>query len=224
MSHLQIGDRVMVDKNRFEPVYSFGHFSPSVQAEYLEIATPTSKLQVSRDHMVFVTSDRAVPASMLRVGDALLNAGGDRTHITSIALVKSAGAFAPFTPSGRVVVNGIVASSYVAFGGSESVLVGGFEFSFQWLAHSFQFPHRFVCYHLGACRGERYTDDGLSHWVSRPYELGLWLMQQQPVARECLMVIFIVLMVSFSVLEASFVKLLLAFCSPPLRLACRKVT
>jgi hypothetical protein len=151
--------------------------------------------------MVFVATDRAVPASMLRVGDALLDAGGDRTHITSIKLVKSAGAFAPFTPSGRVVVNGIVASSYVAFGGSESVLVGGFEFSFQWLAHSFQFPHRFVCYHLGACRGERYTDDGLSHWVSRPYELVLWLMQQQPVVRIMIFVPFVVILGAFQIAD-----------------------
>ena len=137
MKDLQLGDKILTLSNSFEPVYSFGHRHEFLEATYLKILP--SKLEVSRDHMVFVDGGRAVPASLLQVGDQLLN--GDL--ITAIQQIVGTGVYAPFTPSGTLLVNGVSVSSYVAFQGSEHLMLGKTHlFSYQWLAHTFQVPHR----------------------------------------------------------------------------------
>ena len=175
MTELQLGDRVLVGRT-YEPVYSFGHRLRSCVAEYLSILP--FKLEVSKDHMVFVEGGAAVPASTLKVGDRLEN--GER--ITAIRRVDRAGAYAPFTPSGSIVVNGVRASSFIAFQDSSHLKVGSFvsPLSYQWLAHTFEAPHRIWCVHLGAssCLKERYTDAGMSVWVKVPFDVATWLLDQ----------------------------------------------
>ena len=199
MRDLQLGDRVLVGRT-YEPVYSFGHRLGSTVAEYLSILP--FKLEVSKDHMVFVEGGAAVPASTLKVGDRLEN--GER--ITAIRRVDRAGAYAPFTPSGSIVVNGVRASSFIAFQDSSHLKVGSFvsPLSYQWLAHTFEAPHRIWCVHLGAssCLKERYTDAGMSVWVKVPLDVATWLLDQHALIVAVVLVPLVGLSVLFVAAEA----------------------
>jgi hypothetical protein len=181
MKDLKIGDKVLTGANEFETVYSFGHRHETTKAIYLQIHTDQSNaLELSADHMVFIQKNHAVPAASLKEGNTLLLPDGQLTTIQRIQKVTRYGAYAPFTFSGSVVVNGIVASSYVSFQEkseylrlSESVST---RLTFQWLAHVFEAPHR-LAYRLGFFN-EKYTTSGVSQWVDLPHKFGKWLMQQ----------------------------------------------
>eukprot|EP00540_Astrosyne_radiata_P003647 CAMPEP_0116866424 /NCGR_PEP_ID=MMETSP0418-20121206/26013_1 /TAXON_ID=1158023 /ORGANISM="Astrosyne radiata, Strain 13vi08-1A" /LENGTH=482 /DNA_ID=CAMNT_0004502041 /DNA_START=88 /DNA_END=1536 /DNA_ORIENTATION=- len=186
MKDLRIGDSVLVDQaNKYEPVYSFGHHQRSMDTEFLQLHTTSSKnaaLELTRDHMVFVEG-RALPASAVKEGDSLDLATGGVAKVIRIQTMSRRGAFAPFTPSGKIVVNGVVASTYVGFQDSNALQIGGVSthLSYQWMAHAFETPHRFVCHHLGECPEETYTTDGISTWVSGPLRGSHWLLQQNGV-------------------------------------------
>ena len=79
------------------------------------------------------------------------------------------------------MVNDIVASNYVAFQGSEYLIIGGVEtpLSFHWLAHTFESGHRLAC-NLIACNKETYSDTGISHWVFLPRKAAEMLLNQYP--------------------------------------------
>ena len=69
---LKIGDLVLT-RNGYVPVYSFGHKNESVIGMYLKILP--FQLEISESHMVFTESGDIVPASHLRVGDILEGVG-----------------------------------------------------------------------------------------------------------------------------------------------------
>jgi len=124
--------------------------------------------------MVFDHEHRAKTAGSIQPGDLLLLPSGGWTKVLSIRNVTSTGLFAPFTPSGKLVVNGIVASSYIDV---EWPLVSG-----QWVAHTFDMPHRVICSHfLDWCKGETYAPNGVSNWLDVPRRLGSWAMGQNSV-------------------------------------------
>jgi plastocyanin len=202
MAALQIGDRVLVNGNKYEPVYSFGHRDAEGYGEYLEIHSNTTSddpLHISRNHMILLGGERWVPASAVRVGDSLSLSSGKGVVITKIRNVTQQGIFAPFTPSGSIVVNDIVASTFIAFQESEYLKLGDFvtPFTFQWLAHTFESWHRVVCSSgLVDCREETYTACGVSHWVAIPHRFAGWFVQQSA-AVSC--VLFVTLLLPFGV-------------------------
>jgi Hint module len=176
MRDLTIGDIVKTDDDRFEPIYGFGHRDAVLKSDFLRIKTATTILELTTDHMVFV-SGRSIPSSMVKVGDMLSN--GDM--VEAIATVVRKGAFAPFTPSGTIIVNGIKTSCYVTFQNSPVVQVASFStpVTYQWLAHSFEFPHRLWCYYFrNMCLSEQYDDEGISVWVAEPYKMVKWLFNR----------------------------------------------
>ena len=181
MKDLEVGDKVLTGANEFETVYSFGHRHETMTATYLQIHTDqSSALELSPDHMVFVHKNHAVPAASLKEGDVLLLPDGQLTTIQQIQAVTRYGAYAPFTFSGNVVVNGIVASSYVSLQEKSEYLQLSESMStpltHQWLAHVFEAPHR-VAYRLGFIN-EQYTVNGVSQWADLPHKFGRWLVQQ----------------------------------------------
>lgn len=181
MRDLALGDRVLTGAGTFEPIYSFGHKHDYISATFLQIHTDrTSALEISKDHMVFTSKAHAVPASALKEGDALLLPNGEFASIQSIRDVKREGMYAPFTLSGSVVVNGIVASSYVGLQDTSAYLrLGKYlqtPLTLQWLAHVFESPHR-LAFRLGFVE-EQYTRQGVSHWVNFPFLAANWLMKQ----------------------------------------------
>lgn len=187
LSNVKIGDHVMVEPNTYEQIYSFGHYKPTSRAQFLEILTEQTTLRVSSDHMVFVSDHRTIPAAKLRVGDEIVHSSGMKVVIVHIKTTVASGVFAPFTPSGKIIVDGIQASCFVAFENAESLELFGVSFSYQWIAHCFEAFHRLVCHRLGSCPRETYSDEGISHWVAAPRKFFLWVLQQPSLIRHVLL-------------------------------------
>lgn len=183
MQDVKLGDKVLVDGDKYEPVYSFGHYDKKSQTEYLRIVTTGRPLEISKDHMLFVSGGRAVPAGSVKIGDKLELAGGERVTVRSVRIVKKKGAYAPFTPSGTIIINQHKASSFVAFQDSETLKIAGIDtgVSFQFCAHAFEAPHRLWCKYFSTCTTEEYTEEGISTWVAWGHTLFLWFFKQNQV-------------------------------------------
>jgi hypothetical protein len=210
MKHLKIGDLVMVAGSKFEQVYSFGHHDSLGVSEFLII---NEKLELSPDHMIGVHGKGFVPASTIKLGDMLVSGAGTIAEVTSIQKKKRKGMFAPFTPSGELMVGNILVSSYVTLqphsshlklGGASTMPTG---LSFQWLAHTFQFPHRVVCHYLGSCPRETYSSSGISIWVDTPLRLSLWWLDQNAAIMVLCLVPILVTLLFFSFTEAVMTNL-----------------
>lgn len=176
MKDVKVGDFVLVDDGKYEPIYSFGHRHDTQEHDYLLLLP--SRLEISKDHMVFVQDRGPIPASLLRIGDRLSHGN----PISCIQTIQSHGVYAPFTPSGAVVVNKVLASTYISLqDDSEYLMIGSFQtpFRYQWLAHTFQIAQRLWCHWLGH-PSESYTKDGISTWVERPFLFMQWILKQNP--------------------------------------------
>jgi hypothetical protein len=207
MDSLALGDRVMVDRGRFEPIYSFGHRNENVKAEYLRIVTERLvSLDISKEHMVFVEGGRSVPASMVRIGDKLQLANGEYDAVIGITGTEMTGAYAPFTPSGTLVVNAVKTSNFIAFQRSETLFVAGVDtgLTYQFLAHSFELPHRLWCRYISSCKTERYTPDGVSTWVALPHDAARWFLAQNSLVMAVLYVPVLILFAVLAYPVASF--------------------
>ena len=198
MSHVKIGDLVLTQDQRYEPVYCFGHYHKTFPTNYLQLHTaadttaPTHDrrrphhdgrppLEVTSDHMVFVNKHHAVPASMIEPGDEVwLSQENQSAVVERVTNVTRRGAYAPFTPSGTIVVDGYLASTYVAFQDSPFLRLGQWTtpLTHQWLGQKFEILHRIVCLHWGDCTNEGYTETGVSLWMARPHQLSLWMIRQ----------------------------------------------
>ena len=183
MSDIKLGDKVLVQGGKYETVYSFGHLARQVEATYLQFVAAGLVLEISKDHMVFVEGGRSVPASIVKVGEKLLLTNGNAATVNAIRSVRKQGAYAPFTASGTVAVNGVVASSFIAFQDSETLKIGNIDttLSFQFLARTFETPHRMWCQYVSTCTEEKYTVEGVSLWVDLPHKFALWFLEQNPV-------------------------------------------
>ena len=214
LRNVLLGDYVLVGGNKYEPIYSFGHLEHHTEAEYLQFVCDSSRqpLEITPDHMVFVEGHEApVPASQIRVGDKLVLADSDSGNsmlprkTTTVQRIHSEirrGMYAPFTPSGTIVVNGILVSTFVAFQGRERLVIGGIEtpLSYQWLAHSFEAPHR-VATALGFGK-ETYTAEGVSNWVATGLALTHWFLKQHVVVMAVLLIPLTALLSTFMFVEA----------------------
>ena len=194
ISEIEIGDMVLTQHNRYETVYSFGHRFTSARASFLQIHTKDQvrePLELSAEHMVFLEGGDAVPASGLRVGDTIQTVElsesescTSKATVTKIVVVEREGVYAPFTPSGSIVVNGgILASTFVSFDETSGYLRLGrgleLPISFQWLAWAFEAPHRMVCQQFWRiCESESYDEFGISDWVNVALGLSEWWIGQ----------------------------------------------
>ena len=203
----KIGQKVLVAANTYEPIYSFGHSEESATVNLLKIITDSgSAVKLSADHMIFVESRGSIPAALVQVGDKVVvttaTTATRTAAVESIKTVTSDGIYAPFTPSGKIVVDGVLASSFVALNGVPAVSIGGINFSHQWLTHSFEFPHRVVCHYLGSCPLETYnTSTGISTWADKPKNLGLWFLGQNALVRGVLGALLVSVFVLFNIME-----------------------
>jgi hypothetical protein len=177
MKDLKLGDKVLVQGGKYEPVYSFGHHSQEVEALYLKFVTTAARsLELSKEHMVFIEGGRSVPASYVKVGDKLVLADGELATVKAIRVVQKQGAYAPFTASGTVIVNGVKASSFVSFQDSETLQVAGIDtgLTFQFLEHTFERPHRLWCRYVSSCTYEQYTADGIPLRLDFAHKAARW--------------------------------------------------
>ena len=196
MKDLHVGDNVHVGNGKFEPVYTFAHRDVETEAVFLRFMP--SQLELSKDHMVFVEGKGPVPASMVMIGDRFSNG----ELVQAITQVTRVGVFSPFTPSGKIIVNGIEASNYVAFQGTENMMIGPIKtpFSYQWLAHSYQAPHRFWCYWLG--KEDRASMNGFSVWIEPALKFANWFVGQTAFVMGMLLIPYVVLMVALNAFES----------------------
>jgi len=212
MKDLVIGDMAQTEEGEFSRIYSFGHFSHHSKSEYLQLHTEDqgSPLEITKDHLVFVETRGSVPAFAVSVGDRVLGAGKNVAEVTKITKVTRAGAFAPFTESGTIVVNGVLASSYVSLQDDESgsFVIGGTKtFPMHWLSHSLQAPHRLICHlNMNICANETYTSSGISHWVYHPLLFSKWIIRQHPAVMTLLSVPIVLLAFAMNVLEIFFMN------------------
>ena len=197
---VKLGDEIMVEKGIYEPIYSFGHYNREAQETFVKVVTTKTTLEITAEHMVFSVHKGIIPASAVEVGDELVDSDGQATLVNKIESVVRQGVYAPFTPSGKLIVDGITVSSYVAFQDSAVLKLGGSietPFSYHWMAHTFNFPHRFYCQYVASCTEEQYTEDGVSTWVTVPFHVAMWIFRQNAVVMGFCMT---VLIAGFSVL------------------------
>lgn len=204
MKDLAVGDKVLSKNNQYENVYSFGHRQPNVKADFLQMLP--SKLELSKDHMVFVESKGAIPASMVVVGDLFLSGG----RVEQIRKVTRTGVFTPYTPSGTIVVSGVLSSNYISFQPSNVVTFGNIEmpFTYQWLEHSFQVPHRIWCHWLS--QKDILLSNGISNWTDPPFRVAQFVASNEvpSLMLALLFVLLVLMLLIFAGVE------LLAFTSP----------
>jgi hypothetical protein len=204
MKDLKLGDMVHVGKGLYEPVYSFGHFAPTTYSTFVCVHTAVSTLLLTDDHMVFTKRHKSVPASALQVGNFVLDDSGMEVRIEMIQTVRDRGLYAPFTPSGKIVVNNILVSSYVALLDEKdlTLTLGRMKLSHHWLSHASIFPHRLVCYHFASCSAERYNVDGISHWHAGMLQFSQWLLGGGSLVRVALVMTMVFVAIIVTALEA----------------------
>ena len=188
MDDLRVGDQVLRPDGSYERVYGFGHKHDTTEASFLRIHTTAKDvkpLEITPNHLLFVAMPtRSIPAGDLRVGDAVFiqeevplpssPSSPLRTFVvTNIELVERNGVYGPFTASGTIVVNGVVASTYSSFQDTASFSLAGMDtgLSFHWVSHIVMAPHRQFCAWFD-CSDEQYGPDGLVETVR--LQLRLW--------------------------------------------------
>jgi len=222
MKELRLGDLVLTngdDDDTYEPVYSFGHYEPKSAATttLYQITTTTISsddvvLEISPEHLMKNPSGQFRPAASFARGDLVMNEKGEAVEIRSMKrITKRDGLYAPFTPSGQLIVSGIQVSSFVAVLRDEEKDDTTFDFvsavvSHQWLAHTFEFPHRLVCYYTTAwCPTETYNRAGLSPWVAQPLEFSQWLFSSSSLRlfKSLLQCVILIILFFFNVVEST---------------------
>lgn len=147
MRNLRVGDKIRVGRDKFEAVYAFAKRNEDISAQYLRLIWKKSResLDVSATHMIW-SNGRMIPASQVRIGDFIWV--NDRVAFVSrIKNITHVGAYAPLTFSGRIVVNGVLASTYVSYQSTEYLVLGNtthIEWNAHDLAHAFMTPIRLL--------------------------------------------------------------------------------
>ena len=181
VSEVRVGDRVLVDKatNRYETMYLFAHYDETLHASYIQLLSHGVVVaELSEDHMIFV-GGQAIAASAVRVGDVV---DGSRAHITAIRAVDRQGAFAPFTASGTIVINGgVLASCYVNMQSNKQrsgLWIADLEtgLSMQFVSHLALAPVRLWC--TLVTPSAVHAGPGISHWLYLPHAASQWFFRQ----------------------------------------------
>jgi hypothetical protein len=208
MKDVHIGDVVHVGNGKYERVYSFGHYAPSSTGDnyvQLSVAGTNKKLTLTSDHLVWAMKSGKtgafLAASQVEVGDELLRNDSDIVKVEAVQQgLTGQGLLAPFTPSGTIVVDGFLTSSFIDAVKHHAPLLGAG--AAQWAAHSFEFPHRLACHYFGnECVNETYNEHGVSTWVAAPFEVGKWVLNQNLMIKYGLLSMFFFVMAAFNVVE-----------------------
>ena len=173
MSNLEIGDAILtgISKQEHSPVYAFGHHSKNAKATFYQITTTKdgSPLEMTGEHLVFVQGKvNPVRADSVQIGDILLGNSGSGAAVSAVSMVEKKGLYAPLTASGSLLVNGVVASSYVALQDADkeySQITGGGSqinvLSHNAFAHLYMTPFRFLCMGVSEKLCQHYDSEGI---------------------------------------------------------------
>lgn len=107
------------------------------------------------------------------------------------------------SPSGTISVDGVKASSFVSLQNDSSVLtVAGIStgLSHQWVARTFEFPHRVWCTGVSTCISEKYDANGVSTWLTIPLAVFRWFVGQGAIVQT---IVSVPVLAFFSILGAA---------------------
>lgn len=163
-------------------MYSFGHYHPTKQAEFVVLHTSDKKmLEISDEHLLFL-QDKEIPvrAGSVQVGDKLTA----ETSVTKITTVVKTGIYAPLTPSASLVVNQGQAhvSSYAAIvqrNSNYAHFSNGIPImSQQSFIHLVLSPFRVLCTTDQTNKWcDSYNHDGMPHYIDQGIALLTYLDQ-----------------------------------------------
>lgn len=189
MDSLQIGDSVLIADGTYSQIYSFGHKATSTLTKYLQICTsdmdPDHPLEISSDHLIYTfgstnTVPNLVAARNLDVGESLLNVNGTASTVLWIRTVERKGAYSPLTKSGNLLVNGVLASSYVSRRWVHDYVSGE---ALHYLQHAATGPLRMFCA-MTSCKMETYNEHtGFSAYVQFWFAVEQWHLELHWVGR-----------------------------------------
>jgi len=181
MQYLQVGDHIWTGKS-FEPVYAFGHRHEDESGKFLTIHTADTNqqpLEITAGHMVFKEESgslQAIPAKKLKVGDTVQTTtaeGAERSmNVTKISSVRRKGLYMPLTPSGKIMVNGILASTYVSIENTAPVTMHDTKYfpfiSVDKISHWWMSPYRLVCLGVSSnlCKNPTRDGKGILQWFT----------------------------------------------------------
>jgi len=173
MKELQVGDKILTGMNQYETVYAFGHHNPTKFAKFYQIHNDNNNrpLEMTADHMLFLEGQKTpVSAASVRVGDVLHSAMG-ASKVTKVSSVERKGIYAPLTTGGKLLVDGVMASSYISLGNDNSVI------SDHNLIHMTLSSYRMVCSGISAsfCDTNTYGEDGMPHFVQYGLRFLHWI-------------------------------------------------
>jgi len=210
MNQLQVGEQVLTQSGSYETVYAFGHYHPTKAATFLQIQSTTTfdeknnhnnnnnnVLEITGDHLVFLQGKtNPVRADSIRVGDILQPAA----TVTKIDTVDREGIYAPLTTGGTVVVNNIVASSYVSLQTmdttcAEYIPAGVLSFSHHAYTHLGLAPFRLLCQGVSSSFGTSFNEEtGMPFYAHMSVSLTQWALHQQHFVVQALVFAVIVLL------------------------------
>lgn len=162
IGEVKLGDLVLAKlPNHYSRVYSLAHRSEDLYGSYfrLEFWSHSAPLEISADHMIATRDRGMVPSKALVVGDVLV----DEDIVTRITQIRARGLYAPLTEAGTIVVNGKLASNYVA------LLHDAIPFQ-HWIAHAVVGWRRLL-----QPTSEERTLDGYAEWTLPTLSFAYWL-------------------------------------------------
>ena len=206
MDALQIGDAVQISDGTFSMVYGFGHRASSLKTptKYLQVFASNmdagDPLEISPEHLIYVqsgtttlqTAPKLVAAGDLKVGDRLWTVHGSPSPILWIRHVFRQGVYAPLTVSGNLLVNGVLASSYVSRDWLKDHVSGDTLHQFQ---HGALLPVRLVCSSgvMNCGHWERYNNvTGYATWVQFWFDIEQWMLRLPLVWRASFLTLLLV--------------------------------
>lgn len=192
MDQLKIGDSVRISSSdgtsSFAEVYSFSHKDPESLNSYLQIQTAEFlPIEISKEHMLYTFEDNNMkndkiltPAENVKAGDYVVSQEGLPVKVLSVHKVTSRGAYAPLTASGDILVNGLLASNYVAHPAFASLVTPSTQ---HWMQHGAFLPYRTYCsimFEGGVCAEETYDPESLHSHGALPWLYLLRWLEERP--------------------------------------------
>ena len=211
MKDLQLGDKVYTG-SEYDLVYAFAHRDMDARVDFLQIYTRGlvgQPLQVSGNHMMYIHGkSNPVRAVDIEVGDTLQDGVGNGSVVTKIETVKSKGLYAPLTASGKLLVDGLVASSYVAVLGTgrEFVELAGVTLPITHSAagHTFSTPLRMMCMSVSPKICEWQSEGGMHPWLNFGRKLASAMDNQHFLMQLIILIVALCLLLPLVLIESMF--------------------
>lgn len=174
-------------------MYAFGHLDKEAKGKFLQIITDQkAPLEVTGTHMLFVASKPyPVQAGSVKIGDVLRSEDAYMgLKVKRINTIEKPGLYAPLTPSGTLLVDGILASSYIALQDSGDTYLeigdGWLQIAHSAFVHLYLTPFRLTCMGISTDICQVYTANGIPPYIDYGMKLVHWA-DQQHVAVQALM-------------------------------------